>query len=104
MARELRVAQAERRPARAAYANVPLTGHGVTLMPGYQLLEHLGTDYLVPHRGELPAQPDDHGRFLNSQWPDGNAATAEDLTRDAERWELAFAEGYRWLTAPAQVV
>ena len=53
MARELRVAQAERRPARVAYANVPLTGHGVTLMPGYQLLENLGAEHLVPHRGEL---------------------------------------------------
>ena len=58
MAREIRVAQAELRPARTPYANVPLTGHGVTLIPGYQVLENLAMDYLVPHKGELPAQPD----------------------------------------------
>ena len=114
MARELRVAQAEHRPARVAYANVPLTGHGVTLMPGYQLLDNLGAEHLVPRRGELPPQPararparslaeicvrDEYGRFLHFLKPDGSAATSADLKRDAECWELAFAEDYRWLSA-----
>ena len=91
-------------------------GMAWTLMPGYQLLENLGTDYVVPHRCELPAQPDgraaahapslaqicvcdEYGRFLHVQRPDGSAATTADLERDAERWELAFAEDYRWLSA-----
>ena len=80
MARELRAAQAERRPARVAYSNVLLTGHGVTLLPGYQLLENLGEEHLVPRRGELPLHPartrparslaevcvcDEYGRFLH---------------------------------------
>ena len=114
MARELRVAQAERRPARVAYGNVPLTGHGVTLMPGYQLLENLGAEHLVPRGGELPPLPartrparslaeicvcDEYGRFLHFLKPDGSAATSGDLKRDAECWELAFAEDYRWLSA-----
>ena len=114
MARELRAAQAERRPARAAYSNVPLTGHGVALMPGYKLLENLGAEHLVPHRGELPpdlarACParslaeicvfDNYGRFLHVLQPDGNAATSADLERDGERWELVLAEDYRCLSA-----
>ena len=113
MARELRVAQAERRPARVAYGGVPLTGHGVTLMPGYQLLENLGAEYLVPHRGELPLQTvqtrsarrladisvwDENGRFLYFRKLDGSVAVSADLQRDAVCWELAFAEGYRWLS------
>ena len=116
MARELRATQVGRRPARAAYASVPLTGHCVTLRPGYQLLGNLGTDYLAPHRGELPAQPDgcgtthapslaqicvcdDGARFRHVQGPDGITHTSADLIRDAERWELASAEDWQWLSA-----
>ena len=67
-------------------------------MPGYQLLENLGAEHLVPHRGELPPQSvrtrpahslaeicvcDEYGRFLHFLKPDGSAATSADLKRDA---------------------
>ena len=42
---------------------------------------------------------DDSGTFLHFRGPDGSAATSADLHRDAVRWELAFAEDYRWLSA-----
>ena len=114
MARELRAAHTERRPARVAYANVPLTGHSVTLMPEYQLLQNFGAEHLVPRGGELPEQPartrpartlgdicvcDKYGQFLHFLKPDGGVATSADLKRDAACWELAFAEDYRWLSA-----
>ena len=83
-------------------------------MPGYQLLENLGAEHLVPHRGELRPRPartrperrlaeicvcNEYGRFLHFLKPDGSAATSADLKRDAECWELAFAENYRRLSA-----
>ena len=85
---------------------VLLERYNEALMPMYQLLENLGAEYLVPHRGELPLQPartrqartlaetcvcDEYGRFLHFLKPDGGVATSADLKRGAECWELALA-------------
>ena len=117
IAQESRRAAAAQRPPANAYSQVPLTGNSLTLLPAYQLTQNIGQPYRIIRQGELmdelaPKRAttlDDaccfsvNGSFQNFLVPceetgERRTATLQDLTKDAIRYEEAFAHDFRWLS------
>ena len=97
---------------------VPLTGNSLTLLPAYQLMQNVGEPFSIIQHGELmdETQPrrattlDDaccfkedgtfqHFLVTDPETGERRKATLEDLAKDATRYEEAFAQDFRWLSA-----
>ena len=113
LVREELLATLEDRPQRHAFRETPLTACQQSTLPTYRLPQGFGQQSLLNDVGmlaqlqhesgsmsslpSLPWQADAHGQVNQFLLPSGSVASADDVHRDAIRWETCFGRDVRAL-------